>query len=53
MIDTRWDIWTIGEDCEVIARKSPGGGFYYVIWSDGLEDRYLADVFEMVAKRVA
>lgn len=48
----RWDYWTIGGDVFVIARKSPGGGFYDVIWADNEEARYLADVFELVAKRV-
>ena len=52
MTDRDWDYFTIGSDCLVIARKSAGGGFYYVIWSDGVEDRYLADVFEVVARRV-
>ena len=34
----------------VEAKKSPGGGFYEVIMPDGERLRYIAEVFETVAR---
>ena len=34
----------------VQAKKSPGGGFYEVITPDGTRLRYIAEVFESVAR---
>lgn len=37
-------------DVIVDARKSPGGAFYDIVFPNGEKARYLADVFEEVAK---